>query len=207
MVDKPAVPVEPQVATPPTMFHPERPTSNEHVLHRQPRLSPLSRRRELAERAFGLWAARVRDHEPREHMKDGAQFHHHQFPAHLLERKDTGRSLKHGNQRGVVTEISYDAPRTGSPSSEYLEGVARHSTAPRSTTPFILESWGPSRLSTYGRQSSEWETETLLDQSSCGLDDMAPYPCPFRKRNPIRFNIRDHETCARAPFDSIRGLK
>ncbi|KAH6640322.1 hypothetical protein F5144DRAFT_599024 [Chaetomium tenue] len=36
---------------------------------------------------------------------------------------------------------------------------------------------------------------------------MASYPCPFRKRNPARFNIRDHETCARAPFDSIRGLK
>ncbi|KAL2161868.1 hypothetical protein VTH06DRAFT_7652 [Thermothelomyces fergusii] len=36
---------------------------------------------------------------------------------------------------------------------------------------------------------------------------MTSYPCPYRKRNPARFNIREHEACARAPFDSIRALK
>ncbi|KAK0673128.1 hypothetical protein QBC41DRAFT_352848 [Cercophora samala] len=26
------------------------------------------------------------------------------------------------------------------------------------------------------------------------------YPCPFRKRNPVRFNIREHESCVHTPF-------
>ncbi|KAK0710130.1 hypothetical protein B0T26DRAFT_679449 [Lasiosphaeria miniovina] len=33
------------------------------------------------------------------------------------------------------------------------------------------------------------------------------YQCPFRKRNPVRFNVRDHESCARTPFHSISGLR
>ncbi|KAL0470403.1 hypothetical protein QR685DRAFT_571524 [Neurospora intermedia] len=31
--------------------------------------------------------------------------------------------------------------------------------------------------------------------------------CPFRKRNPERFNIRDHQQCAVRPFDNIYELK
>ncbi|KAL1838074.1 hypothetical protein VTJ49DRAFT_3094 [Mycothermus thermophilus] len=59
--------------------------------------------------------------------------------------------------------------------------------------------------------SVEWETETLLDKHGAGMDvnhstDKALYPCPFRKRNPVRFNVRDHEACARAPFGSIPAL-
>ncbi|KAK4156594.1 hypothetical protein C8A00DRAFT_12481 [Chaetomidium leptoderma] len=91
-------------------------------------------------------------------------------------------------------------------SSEGL-GVARHSTAPHAITPHRGEYLGHLKT-TYARHSSEWETETLLDQSSGSPDvDMAAYPCPFRKRNPSRFNIRDHESCARTPFDSVFGLK
>ncbi|KAK4224030.1 hypothetical protein QBC38DRAFT_486407 [Podospora fimiseda] len=33
------------------------------------------------------------------------------------------------------------------------------------------------------------------------------YSCPFRKRNPARFNIRDHESCAKSPFTSIMDLR
>ncbi|KAK0640595.1 hypothetical protein B0T16DRAFT_495485 [Cercophora newfieldiana] len=33
------------------------------------------------------------------------------------------------------------------------------------------------------------------------------YPCPFRKRNPLRFNFRDFEICARAPLKSMTELK
>ncbi|KAK4147371.1 uncharacterized protein C8A04DRAFT_34091 [Dichotomopilus funicola] len=32
------------------------------------------------------------------------------------------------------------------------------------------------------------------------------YPCPFRKRNPVRFNVREHEACAKAPFESIGAM-
>ncbi|KAK3353841.1 hypothetical protein B0T25DRAFT_545468 [Lasiosphaeria hispida] len=33
------------------------------------------------------------------------------------------------------------------------------------------------------------------------------YPCPLRKRNPLRFNIRDWEYCAKTPFKSMPVLK
>lgn len=64
------------------------------------------------------------------------------------------------------------------------------------------------RHSTDGRHSSDWETETLLDPNRSSLDlERASYSCPFRKRNPVKFNIRDYGSCASAPFDSIVGLK
>ena len=33
------------------------------------------------------------------------------------------------------------------------------------------------------------------------------YPCPYRKRNPLRFNIREYEYCAKAPFKTFSDLK
>jgi len=33
------------------------------------------------------------------------------------------------------------------------------------------------------------------------------YPCPFRKRNPHRFNCREWEYCAKAPFKNMTELK
>ncbi|KAL2264592.1 hypothetical protein VTJ83DRAFT_7102 [Remersonia thermophila] len=59
--------------------------------------------------------------------------------------------------------------------------------------------------------SVEWETETLLEKHGAAADlnhysDITVYSCPFRKRNPARFNIRDYEACARRPFRSIPGL-
>ncbi|KAK3331380.1 hypothetical protein B0H66DRAFT_469925 [Apodospora peruviana] len=33
------------------------------------------------------------------------------------------------------------------------------------------------------------------------------YPCPFRKRNPHKFNCREWEYCAKAPFKSMTELK
>lgn len=33
------------------------------------------------------------------------------------------------------------------------------------------------------------------------------YPCPFRRKNPMFFNIRDHEHCARRPFIGMTELK
>lgn len=38
-------------------------------------------------------------------------------------------------------------------------------------------------------------------------DASRPYSCPFRKRNPIMFNVRDHEHCAKRPFFGIQELK
>ena len=33
------------------------------------------------------------------------------------------------------------------------------------------------------------------------------YTCPFRKRNPIRFNVRDYQTCALSTFPDIPHVK
>lgn len=33
------------------------------------------------------------------------------------------------------------------------------------------------------------------------------FSCPFRRRNPLRFNVRDHPKCALAPFSDITLLK
>lgn len=33
------------------------------------------------------------------------------------------------------------------------------------------------------------------------------FPCPYRRRNPVLFNIRDHEHCARRPFSDLGELK
>lgn len=36
---------------------------------------------------------------------------------------------------------------------------------------------------------------------------ISEYPCPFRRRNPVLFNVRDHEQCAQRPFSDITELK
>ncbi|GAB1315536.1 C2H2-type domain-containing protein [Madurella fahalii] len=60
----------------------------------------------------------------------------------------------------------------------------------------------------HGHHGSEWETETLMDTTSIvGDGPRIQYPCPFRKRNPVRFNVRDHERCAKAPFGSMSELR
>jgi len=33
------------------------------------------------------------------------------------------------------------------------------------------------------------------------------FSCPYRKRNPLRFNVRDHQTCANQPYTSMANLK
>jgi hypothetical protein len=174
------------------MFLPDRPRSNEHVLHHQPRLSSLGRQRELAEKAVGLWTTRVRQTKP---VARGGS-------------KDTKGAVRIPNNNSIgatVAEVSDDVRGpTRTASSDGL-GVASHPLAPRAI-PHRSGCWGEIRSSTCGRQSSEWETETLLDHSSGSPEDMAPYPCPFRQRNPARFNVRDHEVCARAPF-TMRELK
>ncbi|KAK4098002.1 hypothetical protein N658DRAFT_526620 [Parathielavia hyrcaniae] len=68
--------------------------------------------------------------------------------------------------------------------------------------------WSHSRSSAYTAHCFEWETETLFEQQGIGSlpNDAVSYPCPFRKRNPARFNFRDHESCARGPFSSVLDL-
>ncbi|GAB1319527.1 hypothetical protein MFIFM68171_09737 [Madurella fahalii] len=48
---------------------------------------------------------------------------------------------------------------------------------------------------------------TQRDSNNPKRTKMESYPCPFRKRNPYRFNCREWEYCAKAPFKSISELK
>jgi hypothetical protein len=133
----------------PAMSAPNHPSGpKRHVLHRQPRLSPLSRQRELAEKGLGDAVA---------DMHDGTS-------------RQTG---------------------TASSASPKLAGDLATSHA-------SSHGWVPIRSGANASRSFEWETETLLN--------MVSYPCPYRKRNPARFNFRDHEACARAPFKSVFDL-
>ena len=40
-----------------------------------------------------------------------------------------------------------------------------------------------------------------------GSTTTTSYPCPFRKRNPARFNVREHGACAKDVFGSVLGLR
>jgi len=39
------------------------------------------------------------------------------------------------------------------------------------------------------------------------VKDSRRWACPYRKRNPLQFNIRDHMTCSHLPFDNLSILK
>ncbi len=205
------------------MFHPSRPpSSNTHVLHRQPRLSSLKGQRGPDEERQGKLVHL-------EWLRDEAQHGH----GHLS--RQTTRHIKHhqtafrnpGGEKGVDPETDDD--RVGGvlrgsriwdalpdslddvsdsvhPAPSENPRVATQSRAP----PGAPRRWDSSRVLAYVRRSSEWETETLLNHSTGDWEvEMVhePCPCPFRIRNPARFNIRDHEACAKAPFDSILGLR
>ncbi|CCC09813.1 unnamed protein product [Sordaria macrospora k-hell] len=53
-----------------------------------------------------------------------------------------------------------------------------------------------------GRQDRDSETTYGMDEQ--GAEE---YSCPFRVRNPVRFNIRDHEVCAMTSFESLADLR
>lgn len=84
----------------------------------------------------------------------------------------------------------------------------------------------PARHARYGVSSGEDEDPFAYDNSKESIyqklygfgsggrgmrarrhDASRPYSCPFRKRNPVMFNVRDHEHCAKTPFLGIQELK
>ncbi|AEO58700.1 hypothetical protein MYCTH_108314 [Thermothelomyces thermophilus ATCC 42464] len=157
----------------------DRPGLNKRTLHRQPRLSPPGRQRE------SRLATQSTD------------------DAEITRSEKTAR---HSDIPRALVDVHHDVrKRTVIAPSEDARVATRLATPP--LAPHRFGDWEPTALTARGRQSLEWETETLLDPNGTGPDGMASYPCPYRKRNPARFNIRDHEDCARSPFDSIRALK
>ncbi|KAI7782171.1 hypothetical protein LA080_013847 [Diaporthe eres] len=45
------------------------------------------------------------------------------------------------------------------------------------------------------------------DKKRARIDDCQKFPCPYRKRNPTRFNVRKHPSCALNAFGSMALLK
>jgi len=51
------------------------------------------------------------------------------------------------------------------------------------------------------------EEETAEAPRTIEATGEGQWPCPFRLRNPVRFNIRDHEQCAFHTYPTISALK
>ncbi|KAF6795415.1 Ankyrin-like protein [Colletotrichum sojae] len=57
-----------------------------------------------------------------------------------------------------------------------------------------------------GNQGDECRSETKA-RAQKKIKSLGRFSCPYRKRNPLRFNVRDHESCALVAFDSISLVK
>ncbi|KAK4244316.1 hypothetical protein C7999DRAFT_43998 [Corynascus novoguineensis] len=164
------------------MTPPDCPKPNAHVLHRQPKFCPLGKQ----------WAIEE-NFNPAGAKEAGSTLYDESAMNNVTIPK-------------AVTGSHHDVSRRAATASSENLGVAK-SLGVSPLTPHRPDSWAQARSAAPGRQSFEWETETLLESNVACLDIMISYPCPFRKRNPARFNIRDREECARAPFDSVQSLK
>ncbi|KAK4455411.1 hypothetical protein QBC34DRAFT_67551 [Podospora aff. communis PSN243] len=49
--------------------------------------------------------------------------------------------------------------------------------------------------------------DASMEDSNMGSNSDRSYICPFRKRNPLRFNIRDHPPCALETYRDMQHLK
>lgn len=57
------------------------------------------------------------------------------------------------------------------------------------------------------RNRRDGVSELALREKAKSQDVASGYPCPYRRRNPVLFNIRDHEHCARRNFADVTELK
>lgn len=93
------------------------------------------------------------------------------------------------------------SPGVGSRSSSMSLGHRRKRTSPQ----IAEEDDDPFLYDKRAKNPDEQRKGTKKD-----LENSIPgqlYPCPFRRRDPILFNIRDHENCAKRSFTDILELK
>ncbi|PSR81543.1 hypothetical protein BD289DRAFT_438915 [Coniella lustricola] len=57
------------------------------------------------------------------------------------------------------------------------------------------------------REPGHMQSQSRSHTKSRSRDINQGFPCPFRRRNPVVFNVRDHESCARRPFADISELR
>jgi len=108
----------------------------------------------------------------------------------------------------VSASVSGGSGMSSQRSSSY--GAMPRSTPHRRDTVGRTERRSRIRGSTYDPPSEASSRRGSEGQRglACGTPSEAKlYPCPFRRRNPMRFNIRDHEHCARMQFSAIVDLR
>lgn len=128
----------------------------------------------------------------------------------------------------VSTTVQKDHPPWALPQyrPRGTKSHAADSDAQSRTSEQLSDPDAPASRARYGVSSGEDEDPFTYDNSKESLyqklygfgsggrgmrarlhDASRAYPCPFRKRNPIMFNVRDHEHCAKRPFFGIQELK
>lgn len=124
----------------------------------------------------------------------------------------------------VTTTVEDEHPQWALPT--YYADKFRSSTPSSDSDQFPDYLGLNSRKKNFKRAGDNSETPSRYDQAQDGrerrgsghrglsqrrkarvLDGSQAYPCPFRRRSPVIFNIRDHEHCAKRPFSDIPELK
>jgi hypothetical protein len=74
-------------------------------------------------------------------------------------------------------------------------------------TPSQMESRSLSSDTMKGPQLNDEDPDSSMEESKASENPDCDYSCPFRCRNPIRFNIHDHPQCALYAYRDIHRLK
>ncbi|KAK0640735.1 hypothetical protein B0T16DRAFT_460892 [Cercophora newfieldiana] len=124
--------------------------------------------------------------------------------ARRLEESVALDTPEHTSNASEVSESVYEESVISSPrTSSY--GVPR-STSSRRDTIGRTERKSRIRRSSYG-VPSEADSRHGSQRDTAAGESKPLFPCPYRRRNPIRFNIRDHEHCARTQFATMLDLR
>lgn len=116
--------------------------------------------------------------------------------------RSQGSTMKH---RGQKSESSIAGPKKPSinvaPKSRSVPPGRRQSE--EDDDPFPYDK--PLNRSDFARRRSESPEIGVTKIGSQA--NKQEFPCPYRRRNPVLFNVRDHEHCARRPFSDLAELK
>lgn len=109
-------------------------------------------------------------------------------------------------------EFLFEVPLSGDTTNTvtFVSTEGQHEEASRSTGKRVALKKNGDEDVQQGEDSEDEEHGACLEPSLFGNRRMAKpdgYPCPLRKKDPLRYNIREWEYCAKAPFKTISDLK
>jgi hypothetical protein len=90
-------------------------------------------------------------------------------------------------------------------SSNYLHLAAPGNSSVTSSSSSNSESGPP--LNRNSPETSKDAQVSVVPANICTEERQRKFSCPYRKRNPFRFNVRDHPTCALTSFPDNSQLK